>query len=333
MIRLVRPEEPEIYGARKKRARSPAMTDIHRRFRLHFWRAQHGKCAYCECSLIGQPGDVDHYAPRNAVTHLLVVRRSDPGHPQTPASASPGVPAWSEPIGGYLWLALEWTNWILACEICNRAWKGALFPISAPGGTAIHVSGVVGVPHPGPPSGETYERRLLLNPFDTDRSPENHLYFDDQGIVQPRAKSECGLATIQTCGLDRTPLVDARRITGSGVRYALSRYAKELEDCNFLSAYDQLRLACWAASPTQPHAAVARSVIQDLLEVEWEEALYLLWLLRALTWHDQAEHQRNERSAEWALGLAQRVRRLEGLSPIWHGYAGVVWAAWRAHWE
>ena len=56
---------------------------------------QHGKCSYCECSLTGQFGDVEHYRPKNE----------------------------------YYALAYVWDNLLLSCEVCNRVCKNKKFPL------------------------------------------------------------------------------------------------------------------------------------------------------------------------------------------------------------
>ena len=73
---------------------------------------QYDKCAYCEASLVGNYGCVEHYRPKSG---------------------------WQEKQGdtlhkpGYYWLAYEWENMLCSCNNCNdTARKGNLFPLRNP---------------------------------------------------------------------------------------------------------------------------------------------------------------------------------------------------------
>lgn len=81
---------------------------------------QNDKCAYCEVSLAGDFGNVEHYRPKTG---------------------------WQENKGdtlnkpGYYWLAYEWTNLLCSCDKCNSSSrKGNLFPLrdSQKRGIAMH---------------------------------------------------------------------------------------------------------------------------------------------------------------------------------------------------
>src|SRR5829696_5580783 len=83
------------------------------------------KCAYCEDNLLSQPGDVEHFRPKRAVTDendnpVLWSPRSKKKHP------------------GYYWLAYHWENLLPSCNDCNRphrstdgrpVGKGTRFPV------------------------------------------------------------------------------------------------------------------------------------------------------------------------------------------------------------
>ena len=94
---------------------------------------------------------------------------------------------------GYWWLAFEWNNLLLACERCNRAWKGTLFPVAEE-------------TRPIPPEPDAPETALLLDPYG-DENPAKHLRFDTIGQVSAAPESRIGRETIRTLGLDRDSLV------------------------------------------------------------------------------------------------------------------------------
>jgi hypothetical protein len=75
-------------------------------------KLQHGKCAFCECKVTHQQyGDVEHFRPKK-------------GYKQKDG----------DPLGrpGYYWLAYEWTNLLVSCQICNQKFKKNLFPLRRP---------------------------------------------------------------------------------------------------------------------------------------------------------------------------------------------------------
>ncbi len=214
----------------------------------------HGKCAYCESIYEAtQPMDVEHYRPKGGV----VVD----GKLQKP---------------GYYWLAATWDNLLPSCIDCNRSrtqefpdedprpsGKENLFPIQNKDSRATA---------PGEESGE---RRLLLDPC-RDR-PEVHLEFLDEGLVRPVLKSgnrpsPKGRASIEVYGLQRRPLVEARRDRLLILRAHLSVLAKltllmeqdpdnpTLENVVEETQAELRRLQ----ADDQPYAAMARQFVKNI---------------------------------------------------------------------
>ncbi len=87
-----------------------------------FAKLQFGKCAYCERRV--QSGsdtnkyesDVEHYRPKKATT----IWKSS----QIPRPIQAGFST------GYVWLATNVSNYVLACKTCNSEYKGNHFPIA-----------------------------------------------------------------------------------------------------------------------------------------------------------------------------------------------------------
>lgn len=157
----------------------------------------HNKCAYCESNYAKvQPVDVEHYRPKGGVVI--------DGHLVKP---------------GYYWLASEWDNLLPSCIDCNRMrshqidedeenhmlGKANLFPISNESSRAKKVGN------------ECYEKRLLLNPC-IDK-PEDHLNFLEDGTIL--ARSFMGLVSIETYGLHRKYLADAREEHAKSIKKAI----------------------------------------------------------------------------------------------------------------
>jgi uncharacterized protein (TIGR02646 family) len=153
------------------------------------------KCAYCEGHFGAvTPKDVEHFRPKSEIDTGAGVLRP-----------------------GYYWLACEWENLLLSCPDCNRPRKHEIpgqaakaklgketqFPLADEArrirshGQLIDEEGV----------------RLLLNPCCD--QPEEHLTFDEKGLVHARpdaggAPSRMGEVSITVYALQRKGLVEER---------------------------------------------------------------------------------------------------------------------------
>jgi hypothetical protein len=153
------------------------------------------KCAYCE-SRFGAvtDKDIEHYRPK--------------------ASIGSGA---NELKPGYYWLGGDWDNLLISCPLCNRVrnhevpgqahdillGKGSQFPLSDETKRARRHDEDIAV---------EADLRLLLNPC-IDK-PEEHLSFDEAGLVRPvvnGVESARGKISIDAYALQRKDLVEARR--------------------------------------------------------------------------------------------------------------------------
>lgn len=195
MIRVVKPDAPPKV-LREKGARGPKatknLTDAYDRGQRHFEfnssiygdksvktaliKAQHGKCCFCESKLRHiSHGDVEHFRPKGAFRQ----KESDP---------------LTKP--GYYWLAYEWSNLFLGCELCNRRHKANLFPL------------VVGEDRARSHNDDVAEERpLFIHP--TDGNPEQYIGFRDE-IAYPINGRRRAKATIEALGLNRIELEERR---------------------------------------------------------------------------------------------------------------------------
>ncbi|MEP4052975.1 MAG: hypothetical protein ABJN22_12095 [Litorimonas sp.] len=174
----------------------------------------HGKCAYCEAYFAqSQPVDIEHYRPKSRVA--------------------------GSKHGGYWWLAAEWDNLLPSCIDCNRRRKQSHPPLSEdleeffsqidPNnpqnmGKLDHFplrdNSVRAIFHMDAAKRHASlldEGRLLLNP--TQDNPDEHISFntghkDEYSLALPWGEdgevSDIGLMSIQTYGLNRLGLVQAR---------------------------------------------------------------------------------------------------------------------------
>jgi len=152
----------------------------------------HSKCAYCESRFAHvTPKDIEHFRPKS---EIRTANRM---------SIAPG----------YFWLAGSWTNLLISCPDCNRErehevpgqpekvllGKHTQFPLRNEKARVRKHTGNIA-------KEETH--RLLLDPCTDD--PEQHLTYDERGLILARNGSEMGVTSIAVYALQRKPLVEER---------------------------------------------------------------------------------------------------------------------------
>ena len=275
MIGFTRPPEPDSFATNRKGSAKNKVEKARERVELDVengrlptfpdhWRsdrvkrllakAQCSKCGYCEIKVLaGSTGDIEHFAPKGQI-HDIKYEMNPQGE---------SIPCWGkEKEGlsnikgretvvicktGYWFHAYDWTNYLLACERCNTAYKRCLFP-------------VVENPRPLPPTKDNPDTPMLLNPFDEDPIP--HLHFDEIGQIT--AKTDKGKATIDVCGLDRETLRDARQEKAERAYLILAEYLMS-EDPSDLKAILK------SGSIEYEHAGMVRSIIYHEMGFTWEQ--------------------------------------------------------------
>jgi hypothetical protein len=196
--------------------------DLWKNYKETFIEAQHGKCGFCEGPVWGlQYGDVEHFRPKAAVSEL---------NPLNPATWGAELP-WSSRVKGrkpilfstqgYWWECYRWENYLLACQVCNQQWKKNLFPVAAHNRL-------------NPPAAANAEHELLLNAFYDHEHPGRHLAYGRLGEIMPFNNSPYGKATIQTCGLDRPSLRQARFKLASTTHERIDELANDITERELL---------------------------------------------------------------------------------------------------
>lgn len=137
---------------------------------------QNHKCCFCEAKINHiSHGDVEHFRPKAGYNTTIGGRLSKPG---------------------YYWLAYDFSNLFLACQICNQSYKKNYFPLKNESNRArSHRDNI------------RDEENLILHP-ESD-NPEEHLTFE-QEVIKPLNASEKGKETIKRTGLNRKLLQDDR---------------------------------------------------------------------------------------------------------------------------
>jgi hypothetical protein len=274
MQRFRRPKKPKDFETKVKplrkavadahKARMKAKTKAKSKSKLEFpgeWKhykgsfshAQHRKCGFCEGqAAVGAYGDVEHYCPKGEVWQLPD-DPSDWGEEQPDLTNVKGRKKVVLSTEGYWWLAYEWKNYLLACQICNQAWKQAFFPVKQKTRNL-------------PPDKKKKETPLLLNPFGR-RHPATHLDFTPNGMIRPRKGSIYGLATINTCGLHRPSLIESRHGIARRTYERIARMAQEDGD-----ALDVLLEAIYEDGRIeQLHCGMVRIIFERQTGSRWED--------------------------------------------------------------
>jgi uncharacterized protein (TIGR02646 family) len=189
-----------------------------------------GKCAYCESSIgVVSGGDVENFRPKAGARGL----DGDyaPHH--------------------YWWLAYEWSNLLIACQICNQKYKRDLFPVEDAARRA--------------PIGATgdellKENAMLIDPSSED--PDLHLSFTGDGLAVEKTKK--GKCTIEVLGLNRKELVLRRKEAADNFRIRLKLInIKDLKEArNTIEYIANLH----SDHPTQEYAATLKAVFADWLK-------------------------------------------------------------------
>lgn len=223
-----------------------------KKYRAEFYRAQHGKCGYCEIKLAGQVGQMDHFRPKGALYELYDDEKRWGAEDQDGTTVTGRGIARQET--GYHWLAYSWENYVLSCERCNAGWKRSYFP-------------VVEQSRCWPPKPDVQERACLINPFDGP-NPADYLEFNNVGTVKPRGEGRYGMETIRTYGLNRPSLVEVRAETARKMHHSVQVILSDADDA---TKQDALTSIAEFGDVNRAHAGMARIILEKLMGISWEE--------------------------------------------------------------
>jgi uncharacterized protein (TIGR02646 family) len=138
--------------------------------------AQDGKCCFCESKIEHiSYGDVEHYRPKAG----WIQDKEELNRP------------------GYYWLAYDWDNLLLSCQICNQRYKKNFFPLLD--NTKRAFSHKVNIEE---------ELPVFIKPDKDD--PQKYIEFKEE-IPFPVNTDQRGQQTIEKLGLDRETLNERRR--------------------------------------------------------------------------------------------------------------------------
>lgn len=201
--------------------------------------AQHGKCCFCESKIRHiSYGDVEHFRPKKAVCQ------------------SPELPL-ERP--GYYWLAYDWTNMVLSCQLCNQRHKRNLFPLHDPATRARSETADIAAEQP-----------LFIDPARVE--PAAHITFRRE-LVAPVNRSPFAVATISNLALNRTKLVERRGERRARILVALvfvrMWIASGSVESNRRLVEKALASVLDALADEAEYAAMSRTIVRDALH--WRE--------------------------------------------------------------
>lgn len=189
------------------------------------------KCCFCE-SKIGHIsyGDVEHFRPKAG----WIQDTEDLNKP------------------GYYWLAYDWDNLLLSCQLCNQRHKKNFFPLLPGSPRALSHNDNVG-----------NELSLFIHP--ANEEVETFITFKEEIPVSLK-NNERGRETISKLGLDRELLSEQRRRTLSKIRmiYDLAKGYPDTDPVLKEKAKDMVR-QCQAESTRDDteYASMLRSFFRD----------------------------------------------------------------------
>ena len=194
---------------------------------------QHGKCAYCE-SKLGHIsyGDVEHFRPKGGFTQQRGQSLSRPG---------------------YYWLAYEWSNLLLSCQLCNQRYKKNLFPLLDPAFRVDNHHGDI-----------RQESPLFIDPSEED--PAAFIGFRAE-VVRGVDSAGRGETTRVELDLNRPDLIERRRdrFVLHERLFDIVRLAADQPDNVQLAgkALDAERLLSQAQADDAEYAAMIRAAISN----------------------------------------------------------------------
>ncbi|HZT58027.1 MAG TPA: hypothetical protein VFA21_05295 [Pyrinomonadaceae bacterium] len=241
MIRIVKPKKPPAIlttKGRAKRDEHKAAYDSgessfafdakiygHKTVKETLKKAQHDKCFLCESKITHiSHGDVEHFRPKAAYKQSASDRLCKPG---------------------YYWLAYEWSNLFLACQICNQVFKKNLFPLANPSERATSHRKKIAI-----------EKPLFIDP--SVDNPEEFISFRGE-VPFPLNNHPMAKATIEGLGLKR-PKLNERRLEHYERLKMLYQIAYKLPSIE--ESAEAKELLDKAVEDNAEYASMARSAIK-----------------------------------------------------------------------
>lgn len=192
---------------------------------------QFGKCCFCESDFLSTSyGDIEHYRPKSGYKNAKGVMPTKPG---------------------YYWLAYDWKNLFLSCEVCNRGYKSTYFPLKKGSFRAKthHDAKKINT-----------EQSLLIKPTE---SPEKHLTFKDDIIEHI---TEEGEVSIMHYGLRRPKLLEKRLEHYLSIKQKYQFYGSKLSGINkkFVESVNSVMGTKFTVESMKETIQLTQNLLKDL---------------------------------------------------------------------
>ncbi len=241
MIRIIRPESPSYFKSERVLRANSNIADQRRsvsQSRLKFdsrlfepitkeiASVFNHKCAYCESAIRSvSVSELDTFRPKAGSRNLN--KEFSPEH--------------------YWWLAYEWENIYLSCQICNVKYKRDWFPVEGIRAMVTAKGALL-----------QNEKPLFVDPcVDV---PEEHIHFKPDG--QCTGLTEKGHITIEILGLNRQELIVAR---SNCARKFLSRLVafQAKSSAKVITDLKKYVAELFSDAPQQEYAGMLRAVFKE----------------------------------------------------------------------
>lgn len=187
---------------------------------------QNDKCCFCEATVSHVAhGDVEHYRPKAGWVQKDKDKLTKPG---------------------YYWLAYDFSNLYLSCQICNQKFKRNYFPLADAAKRAkTHTDKLTG------------EKSLIIDPGK--ENPAKYLTFNKEMIAAINDNAK-GTETIKRTGLNRKEILKAR-FEYLGILQTLADIARN----NFPQAANARKKMKELAKPDKLYSLMVRTNFPDLV--------------------------------------------------------------------
>ncbi|AMW99770.1 hypothetical protein [Rummeliibacillus stabekisii] len=233
-------------------------------------RMFNNKCAYCESKISPVSyGDIEHFRPKTAYHSIDGENLIYPG---------------------YYWLAMDWNNLLLSCEVCNRSYKKNKFPLIDENKRKKRHDD------------EVIEDPLIIDPCHEEMNPKDYIFFTEEGIIKYKdGEGGKGEKSIQIYGLSRPNLTDNRKILAKEledkkiqilgylntistlIEFPNPKLFREIIESNLKdleAVYNSLKKS---NLPSEPYLGMVRNLTSDFLEKTEADIEFLLAKYKELT--------------------------------------------------
>jgi uncharacterized protein (TIGR02646 family) len=200
----------------------------------------HECCAFCE-SRVNKYDDIEHFRPKHEVTGVNTE--------------------------GYYWLAVIWSNFLLACKVCNSDYKKNNFPIAGVRSRLPLHANLNDFFSKTAIKKLAREKHLLIHPVLDD--PDKYLFFEENGTVSAKRNNQKGISSIQFYGLsdwdNRKTLIQDRKYIIEEVRKRVKQSIRKFknDDGLYEDLLDLFTDLIEQIQDKRPFSAVRRSCLAN----------------------------------------------------------------------